>query len=149
MILAIDFDGTLHMGQYPAIGIPMPYAIEVMKQLKADGHYIIINTCRSNGYLTEAINWLLSKGIPFDRVNDNHPDEIATHSNNSRKVHADVYVDDKQIGGLPMWPEIYEYIDGLAPVEPCGVASVTYPYAFDYVEMQIGQLDLERGVLNE
>lgn len=139
MILAIDFDGTLHMGQYPAIGIPMPYAIEVMAQLKADGHYIIINTCRSNDCLTEAINWLLSKGIPFDRVNDNHPDEIATHSNNSRKVHADVYVDDRQVGGLPAWPEIYEYIASLTPSQSCvgaqsEVMDITFPYNFDYVK---------------
>lgn len=110
MILAIDFDGTLHMGQYPAIGIPMPYAIEVMKQLKADGHYIIINTCRSNGYLTEAINWLLSKGIPFDRVNDNHPETVEKYNSDSRKIYAHIYVDDKQVGGLPPWGEIYNYI---------------------------------------
>ena len=140
MILAIDFDGTLHMGQFPTIGIPMPYAIEKMKQLKADGHYIIIHTCRSNGELLEAINWMIEKGIPFDRVNDNHPDGTALHNNNSRKVYADVYVDDRQVGGLPTWPEIYEYIASFVQPQVDRVKGhITFPYAFDYVEEQAKQ----------
>ena len=151
MILAIDFDGTLHMGQFPEIGIPMPYAIEILKQLKADGHYIIINTCRSNGDLLEAINWMLEKGIPFDRVNDNNPYMVARHNNNSRKVHADVYVDDKQVGGLPMWPDIYKYIASLRKsTHSCPTEHITFPYSFDYVEQQAIQADAEREeVLDE
>lgn len=151
MILAIDFDGTLHMGHFPEIGIPMPYAIEKMKQLKADGHYIIINTCRSNGDLLEAVNWMLEKGIPFDRVNDNHPDGIVRHNNNSRKVHADVYVDDKQVGGLPMWQDVYKYIAGhVVPQADCITENITFPYAFDYVEQQAMQAYMVgREVLDE
>lgn len=111
MIVAVDFDGTLHCGQYPEIGIPAPYAVEKMKQLKESGHYLIINTCRCGDHLTAAINWLLEKGIPFDRVNDNHPDAVELHSSNSRKVFADVYVDDRQVGGLPTWPYTFDYIE--------------------------------------
>lgn len=110
MILAIDFDGTLHMGQFPEIGIPIPYAIERMKQLKEDGHYIIINTCRSGDDLVDAVNWLLEKGIPFDRVNDNHAGNKAKYNNDTRKIYAHIYVDDKQVGGLPPWTDIYRYI---------------------------------------
>lgn len=137
MIIAIDFDGTLHSGVFPAIGVPAPYAVEIMQKLKADGHYIIINTCRSNDDLLEAINWMLLKRIPFDRVNDNHPAQIALHKNNSRKVHADLYIDDKQVGGLPLWPDIYKYIATfIDPQVESFVGNVTFPYAFDYVEEQ-------------
>lgn len=110
MILAIDFDGTLHMGQFPEIGIPMPYAIEKMKQLKADGHYIIINTCRCDADLLKAINWMCRKGIPFDCINENHPENVEKYNSDSRKIYAHIYVDDKQVGGLPPWDEIYNYI---------------------------------------
>lgn len=127
MILAIDFDGTLHCGQYPIIGVPTPYAIETMRKLKDNGHYLIINTCRCGDDLLEAINWLLEKGIPFDRVNDNKPSQTELFSNNSRKVFADIYVDDRQVGGLQTWP-----------------------YTFDYIEEQSRQLEKEgKEVLNE
>jgi len=110
MIIAIDFDGTLHLGKFPSIGIPSPDAIRVMQRLKADGHYVIINTARDGAELLAAINWLLERGIPFDRVNDNHPGNTEKYGTNSRKVYAHVYVDDRQVGGLPPWEEIYEYI---------------------------------------
>lgn len=110
MIIAVDFDGTLHLGKWPAIGLQMPYAVEKMKQLKADGHYIIINTARDGDRLIEAVNWMLERGIPFDRVNDNHPMNTELYGSNSRKVYAHVYVDDKQVGGLPPWTEIYDWI---------------------------------------
>ena len=110
MIIALDFDGTLHTGQWPGIGAPAPYAQECVNKLKQDGHYIIIWTCREGQRLTEAVNWLLEKNIPFDRVNDHRPGVVEKYGSPARKVYAHVYVDDKQIGGLPTWPEIYSYI---------------------------------------
>ncbi len=110
MIIAVDFDGTVHIGVYPAIGAEAPYAGEMMRKLRTDGHYIIINTCRTGDMLVEAINWLLRHDIPFDRVNDNCPLGVEQYGSNSRKIHAHVYVDDRQVGGLPTWPEIYEWI---------------------------------------
>lgn len=110
MIIAIDFDGTLHTGRWPDIGSPAPYAVDMMQKLKADGHYLIIWTCRENRQQTEAINWLLDKQIPFDRINDNVPGQTELYGNNSRKVHTDLYVDDKQVGGLPCWDEIYNEV---------------------------------------
>jgi hypothetical protein len=110
MIIAIDFDGTLHAGKWPGIGVPAPYAADVMRKMKADGHYIIINTCRSGDMLLEAINWLLAHDIPFSRVNDNDPESVAIYGNNSRKIYAHLYIDDRQVGGLPRWDEIYEEI---------------------------------------
>lgn len=151
MTIAIDFDGTLHMGVYPEIGIPMPYAIEMMCKLRESGHYLITNTCRSGDYLVEAVNWMLEKGIPFDRINDNHPSGVVLHKSNSRKVFADVYVDDRQVGGLPMWPDIYKYIASLRKsTHSCTTDHITFPYAFDYLEQQAKQADMERKeVLDE
>jgi hypothetical protein len=110
MIIAVDFDGTLHTGRWPEIGSPAPYVQEVLQQLRYEGHYLIIWTCRAGDELVEAINWLLENNIPFDRVNDNPPGQTTGYGNNSRKVYAHLYVDDKQVGGLPMWTEIYAYV---------------------------------------
>lgn len=110
MIIALDFDGTICFGKYPNIEGIQPLAKKYIQKLKADGHYLIINTCRSGEYLVQAINWLLENEIPFDRVNDNEPTQTAMYQNNSRKIYAHIYIDDKQIGGLPSWQEIYEFI---------------------------------------
>lgn len=110
MIIAIDFDGTLHTGKWPEIGVPQPYAQDALRKLKADGHYLILWTCRTGERLTEAINWMLENNLPFDRVNEHHPDGIRMYGSKSRKVHAHLYIDDKQLGGLPTWDNIYDYI---------------------------------------
>jgi hypothetical protein len=110
MIIAVDFDGTLHTGAYPSIGDMRPGAREYMQKLKEDGHFLIIWTCREDAVLLEAINWLLSQDIPFDRVNDHEPENKAMYGGTTRKIYADLYIDDKQIGGLPSWEEIYRYV---------------------------------------
>lgn len=110
MIIAIDFDGTICKGQFPNIEGFVPDAKKYINQLKADGHYIIIYTCRNGEDLLNAINWLLRHNIAFDRVNDNEPTNVEKYGNNSRKVYAHAYIDDKQVGGLPHWSEIYRLI---------------------------------------
>jgi hydroxymethylpyrimidine pyrophosphatase-like HAD family hydrolase len=103
MIIALDFDNTISRGKYPAIDGLQPYAKEVINRLYADGHYLIINTCRSGEQLLQAINWMLQQGISFHRVNDNHPEQTALYNNNSRKIYAHLYIDDKNLGGFPGW----------------------------------------------
>jgi len=103
MILAIDFDGTICRGKYPNIDGLQPYAKEVINRLYHAEHYLIINTCRSGEQLLEAINYMLQQGIQFHRVNDNHPEESARYNNNSRKIYAHLYIDDKNLGGFPGW----------------------------------------------
>jgi len=110
MILAIDFDGTIVRGQFPAIDGLVPDSKMYIKSLKNMGHYIIINTCRSGQNAIDAVNFLLHHEIPFDRFNDNEPTQVEKYNSNSRKVYAHVYIDDKQVGGLPAWSEIYDYI---------------------------------------
>ena len=48
--------------------------------------------------------------IPFDRINAHEPQNLARYGDDPRKIYAHCYIDDKQVGGLPTWPEIYEYI---------------------------------------
>lgn len=110
MTIAVDFDGTLHTGAYPSIGDMRPGAREYMQKLKEDGHFLILWTCREGQVLIDAINWMLEQGIPFDRVNDHEPKNKAKYGGTTRKVYADLYIDDKQVGGLPTWEEIYRYV---------------------------------------
>lgn len=110
MIIAIDFDGTIVRGKYPTIDGLMPGAKQFITQLKNDGHYIIINSCRSKNDLIEAINFLIEKEIPFNRVNDNSPILIKEHDHNSRKVFAHVYIDDRNLFGFPGWSTAYNEI---------------------------------------
>ncbi len=113
MIIAIDFDGTISRGKFPAIDGIQPYAKETINNLFDRGHYIIINTCRSGDQLLNAINWMLDQGIKFHRINDNDPVNTTKYSSNSRKIYAHVYIDDKQVGGLPQWTDIFDYIYAL------------------------------------
>lgn len=117
MTIAIDFDGVLAKTDYPRIIEPMPDVCEAMTQLRADGHVLVINTCREGAELTHAINWLLREGIPFDIVNDNTPENIATYHNNSRKICADLYIDDRNLGGFPGWKKAMQIIG--SPYEGC------------------------------
>ncbi|OJV19334.1 MAG: hypothetical protein BGO30_07120 [Bacteroidetes bacterium 41-46] len=110
MIIAVDFDGTIHGGSYPSIGYLFPDVRKTISSLRANGHYVIIWTCRTGQDLLEAINWLLENKIEFDRINDNHPSNIANYGGNTRKIFADLYIDDKQVGELPKWDKIEEYI---------------------------------------
>lgn len=110
MIIAVDFDGTMHDGKYPKIGNPVSGCISNMKKIHDDGHYIIIWTCREGSEQEKMIEWLKKKKIPYDRVNDNHPNRIKEYKSNSRKVHADMYIDNKNILGIPTWDKIYNSI---------------------------------------
>jgi len=110
MIIAIDFDGTICRGKYPNIDGLQPYAKEVINKLYDDGHFLIIWTCRENEMLLKALNWLLENGIKFHRVNDHNPDNLKKYGGNTRKVYAHLYIDDKQVGGLPCWDKIYDEV---------------------------------------
>lgn len=113
MIIAIDFDGTICRGTYPAIAGEQPYAKEVINRLKGDGHYIIIWTCRTGKPLLDAVNWLLQQGIAFDRVNDHNPDNVAQYGDGGNKVYAHCYIDDKNLGGFCGWPIAYNVIKNM------------------------------------
>lgn len=97
-VFAIDFDGTIVTDKYPEIGDIIPEALDGMNELKKYGHKIIIWTCRSDNKLVEMKDFLMVNNIPFDYINENCPVKVAYYNNNSRKVGADYYIDDRMIG---------------------------------------------------
>lgn len=111
MIIAVDFDGTLHNAEFPSIGNPLPASIEVMQKLKQDGHTIILWTCRSGQPLYEAVVWMVENEIPFDYINRPCPEHMKKFDKDSRKVYADTYIDDKGLTDTINWNEIYEIIN--------------------------------------
>ncbi|MFD2543478.1 BT0820 family HAD-type phosphatase [Lacinutrix gracilariae] len=109
LILAIDFDGTIVDDAYPKIGKPKLFAIDTLKQLQADGHRLILWTYRSGQQLDEAVAFCKSKGIEFYAVNKSFPEEVFDASK-SRKIHADLFIDDRNIGGFLGWGEVYQHL---------------------------------------
>lgn len=110
-ILAIDFDNTIVNNEFPEIGDLKLYAREVINQLAKEGYYIIIWTCRGSFELNEVRHWLTHNDIHFDKINENAPYEMVGFTPHP-KIYADVYIDDRNIGGVPKWPEIYEILTG-------------------------------------
>ena len=109
MVFAVDFDGTLCNDEYPEIGPPRHGTINIIKRLKSEGHKVILWTCRSGADLEAAVGWCGCHGIRFDAVNDNLAENIILHNNNSRKINADYYIDDKNLfvgAGIAGLPEV-------------------------------------------
>ncbi|TVZ56041.1 hypothetical protein OD91_1320 [Lutibacter sp. Hel_I_33_5] len=109
LIVAIDFDGTVVEDAYPGIGKPMIFAFDTMKKLQSEGHRLILWTYRSGRKLDEAVAYCQENGIEFYAVNKNYPEEIFD-GKISRKIHADIFVDDRNIGGFLGWTEVYKHI---------------------------------------
>ncbi len=108
MIIAVDFDGTIVEHRYPKIGKPIPFAIPVLKQLMKDKHQLILWTVREGKQLQEAIDYCHLQGVFFYAHNANFPDEDRKKS--PRKLTADLFIDDRNFGGLPNWGLIYQAI---------------------------------------
>lgn len=106
-IIAIDFDGTIVDDAYPKIGKPKLFAFETLKQFQKDGHRLILWTYRYGEKLIEAIEFCENNGIVFDAINNNFHGEEFDINTQSRKIHADIFVDDRNVGGFLGWGEIY------------------------------------------
>jgi hydroxymethylpyrimidine pyrophosphatase-like HAD family hydrolase len=110
MIIAVDFDGTIVEHEYPKIGKPIPFALDVLKKLQQEEHHILILwTMREGNLLTEAINYCEKNGLTFYAHNRNYPEEEFMEGT-SRKLSVDIFIDDRNIGGLPDWGIIYKII---------------------------------------
>jgi hydroxymethylpyrimidine pyrophosphatase-like HAD family hydrolase len=109
LIIAVDFDGTIVEDAYPEIGNPKIFAFETLKELNKDGHRLILWTYRNGHRLQEAVDFCSKKGIEFYAVNKNYPEEDF-EGKVSRKINADIFIDDRNIGGMLGWGEIYRII---------------------------------------
>lgn len=111
MIIAIDFDGTIVEHRYPSIGRELPFAIETLKKLSEEGHRLILWTVREGRLLEEAVAFCRERGLEFYAVNRDYPEEEKGKNNHfSRKLKADLWIDDRNLGGLPDWGTIYEMV---------------------------------------
>lgn len=117
LIIAIDFDGTIVEDAFPKIGKPMIFALETIKKLQSDGHRLILWTYRSGRKLKEAVAFCKENGIEFYAVNKNYPEEQFDEKI-SRKINADLFIDDRNIGGFIGWTEIYKIIFNHEPELP-------------------------------
>ena len=108
-IIAVDFDGTLCECKFPDIGAPIPPVIEYVKRLRAAGNIIILWTCRTGQNLTDAVTWCKQQGLTFDYINENVKQNVEQYGGGTRKIFADVYIDDKTI--LPQQIIIKESIE--------------------------------------
>ena len=111
LTIAIDFDGTIVEDDYPKIGRAKLFAFETLKKLQEKGHRLILWTYRNGKMLNEAIAFCKENGIVFYAVNKSFPEE-EFDPNYSRKINADIFIDDRNIGGLLGWREIYQELIG-------------------------------------
>lgn len=95
IIVAVDFDGTLCDNDYPKAGTEHWNLIHALQELRVEGKIdLILWTCREEENLKFAIDWCKERGLIFDAVNENLPRVIEKYHGDTRKVSADVYIDD-------------------------------------------------------
>jgi len=106
MFIAVDFDGTIVKHKYPQIGEEIPFAIDTLKLIQSElRHQLILWTVREGELLDAAVEFCKERGLEFYAVNQNHPDK--SNLNSPRKLMADLFIDDRNFGGLPEWGFIF------------------------------------------
>jgi hypothetical protein len=114
--IAVDFDGTIVEDEYPKIGKPIIFAFETLKKLQDKGHRLILWTYRKGRALEDAVKFCEKNGIVFYAVNKSFPEE-EFDPEYSRKINADIFIDDRNVGGLLSWGEIYQQLIGESKIE--------------------------------
>ncbi|MFB1026809.1 MAG: hydrolase [Flavobacteriaceae bacterium] len=109
LTLAIDFDGTIVEDAYPKIGKPNAFAFETLKKLQQNGHRLILWTYRHGKSLDEAVAFCKKNGLEFYAVNCSFPNEVFDPKK-SRKINADLFIDDRNVGGFYGWGEVYQLL---------------------------------------
>jgi len=109
--IAIDFDGTIVEHKYPEIGKEIIFAFQTLRALQEQGHQLILWTYRTGKELDDAVEYCRRNGIEFYAINSSYPEEVFDEDYDSRKIDADLFIDDRNIGGLPSWGEIYQMIN--------------------------------------
>lgn len=110
MIIAVDFDGTIVEHRYPAIGKERPFATATLRRLAEEGHRLILWSVREGKLLQEAVDWCREHGVTFYAVNRDFEEEDGTGRDFSRKIKADLFIDDRNVGGIPDWGTIYNLV---------------------------------------
>jgi hypothetical protein len=109
--IAVDFDGTIVEHKYPEIGKEILFAFDTLRALQKQKHQLILWTFRTGRELKEAVEFCRRNGVEFYAVNKSYPEEEFDEETTSRKIEADIFIDDRNIGGLPGWGEIYQMLN--------------------------------------
>lgn len=118
LTIAVDFDGTIVTHEYPRIGKEIPFAIDTLLKIQKDFQAcLILWTVREGKELEEAVQFCLNRGLEFYAINNNYPEE-KKDDKQPRKLKADVFIDDRNLGGLPDWGVIYQMIASGDPLKP-------------------------------
>ena len=113
MYIAVDFDGTIVEHKFPHIDKEMPFATATLRRLQEDGHKVVLWSVREGKLLDEAVEWCAQHGVNLYAANKEFPEETIETRHYSRKLKADVFIDDRNLGGLPDWGRIYEMVNGI------------------------------------
>ena len=109
-VIAVDFDGTIVEHAYPGIGEEMLFAFATLRRLQEKGHKLLLWTIREGELLREAVEFCRANGVEFYAVNKNYPEEEFEFGVTSRKLNADIFIDDRNVGGFRGWGEIYQML---------------------------------------
>jgi len=124
MRIAVDFDGTIVENCFPEIGEERSFAVEVLKKFREEEHHVLILwTVRNGAYLEEALRWCEERGLVFDAVNEHYLEDGESFpvEDFSHKVNAHLFIDDRNIGGVPDWTTIYRQVksgNAFSPILP-------------------------------
>ena len=125
MVIAVDFDGTIVEHKYPEIGKERMFAFQTLKMLIAEGHLLILWTIRHGKELDDAVQYCKKNGVEFYAINSNYPDEIFDGTF-SRKINADLFIDDRNVGGFLGWGEIWQEVMKIAPSKGDKFGNINY-----------------------
>lgn len=104
-IIAVDFDGVIVSDEFPEIGKPNFKFIRILRAMQHKGVKLILWTSRSNScemgtLLTDAVEACKRWKLEFDAINENIPEAKKLTGGDSRKVYADIYLDDRSVNPL-------------------------------------------------
>lgn len=97
MIIAVDFDDTLMLKTAAGKAIPNCRLMASLAKEQARGNVVILWTCREGELLDEAVRYCVQHGFRPNYVNRNAPETIKRFGGDSRKIYADVYIDDRSV----------------------------------------------------
>ena len=118
-IIAVDFDGTLCENKWPEIGKENSVLILYLQGAKQAGCKLILWTCRCGELLQNAVDWCAEKGLTFDAVNENLPENIEwAGGSDSRKIIATKYIDDKAWSQFLEQPNNWISVEDWLPPKP-------------------------------
>ena len=126
LIVAVDFDGTIAGRDENHNLVVIPGADTYIRKIKELGHTVILYTCREGKNQWKAEKFMEEHNIPFDLINANFEGHATKYGHDSRKINADVYVDDKAVGGMPAWEDVYNWVVKKSHELPYTVANDPY-----------------------